>query len=303
MIWRWPIFSRLLSGRGQTEFSSYPCASVCVRGEGEKIRGHCGVALGTRSAPVRRSSVPAFFQRPGGRPAARAALFLALTVSLVHAGSVTGEVELTNSKDIAVRKRKDYSGVVLWLEPVDRAAPAGPSKHVEMLQKDKTFQPHVLALAVGGSVDFPNLDLIFHNAFSNFSGQPFDVGLYPPRTSKSVTFKHPGIVRVFCNIHSTMSAIIAVLNTPWFAVSAANGKYAIANVPAGDYQLRIFHERAQPDTIQFLEHRITVPESGLNLPLVSITETGYNPAPHLNKYGKAYPPVVNDGTYPGAPKR
>ena len=231
------------------------------------------------------------------------ALLLLLSVSLARAGSITGEVELTNSKDIAVRKHKDYSGVVLWLEPVDRAAPAGPPKHFEMLQKDKTFQPHVLALAVGGSVDFPNLDLIFHNAFSNFSGQPFDVGLYPPHTSKSVTFKHPGIVRVFCNIHSTMSAIIAVLNTPWFAVSAANGKYAIANVPAGDYQLHLFHERAQPENLHFLEHRITVPEAGLNLPLVSITETGYNPVPHLNKYGKNYPPVANDGTYPGAPKQ
>ena len=80
---------------------------------------------------------------------------------------------------------------------------------------------------------FPNLDPIFHNAFSNFSGQPFDIGLYPPSTSRSVTFKHPGIVRVFCNIHPTMSAIIAVLNTPWFAVTQATGKYSIANVPAG----------------------------------------------------------------------
>ena len=226
-----------------------------------------------------------------------------VAAALAMAAVVSGEVELTNSKDANVRKRKDYSGVVLWLEPVDHPAPLPPPKHVDMLQKDKMFQPHVLAISLGSTVDFPNLDLIYHNAFSNFNGQPFDVGLYAPRTSKGVTFKHPGIVRVFCNIHSTMSAIIAVLTTPWYTVTPPSGKYTIANVPPGEYHLRLFHERAQENNLRFLEHPITVPETGLNLPLISITETGYNPAPHLNKFGEAYSPVPNDGAYPGAPKK
>ena len=224
-------------------------------------------------------------------------------LALAFAGSVSGEVELTNSKDVAVRKHKDYSGVVLWLEPMERHASSAAARRVEMLQKNKTFQPHVIAVSVGSTVDFPNFDLIFHNAFSNFSGQPFDIGLYPPHTSRSVTFTHPGIVRVFCNIHSTMSAIIAVVNTQWYAVTTANGKYSIANVPAGEYHFRLFHERAQPDRLEFLEHPITVPESGLTLPLISISETGYNPEPHLNKYGQSYPSLPNGGTYPGAPKQ
>jgi plastocyanin len=217
-------------------------------------------------------------------------------------GQVTGEVELSNSRNLAVRRHKDYQGVVLWLEPVDRPVPAMPPKRVEMLQKDKRFQPHVLAISLGGTVDLPNLDLIFHNAFSNFSGQPFDIGLYPPRTSKSVTFRHSGIVRVFCNIHATMSAIIAVVNTPWYAVTLENGQYSIAGVPPGEYQLHIFHERARPENLKFLERRITVPESALVLPLISVSETGFIPAPHLNKYGKEYPPAGNDGAYPGAPR-
>src|SRR5258708_3734450 len=91
------------------------------------------------------------------------------------AGSVSGEVELTNSKDAAVRKHRDYSGVVIWLEPVDRAAPAAPPKRVEMLQKEKQFVPHVVAIALGGTVDFPNVGPIFHNAFSNFNRQSFDI--------------------------------------------------------------------------------------------------------------------------------
>jgi plastocyanin len=228
-----------------------------------------------------------------------------LWLGLAAAAVVSGDVELTNSKDVNVRKRKDYSGVVLWLEPVDRgAAAAPPPKRLAMRQRDKMFEPHVMAISVGSTVDFPNLDLIYHNAFSNFSGQPFDVGLYKPGTTRSVIFKHPGIVRVFCNIHSTMSAIIAVLNTPWYAVTPPNGKYSIPNVPPGEYVLRLFHERAQEDNLHFLEHKITVPEAGLVNPLISISETGYNPAPHLNKYGQNYPPVPNEGgTYPGAPKK
>jgi len=228
---------------------------------------------------------------------------LILLPAIIIAGSVSGDVELTNSKDPAVRKRRDYSGVVIWLEPADRPAPASPPRHIEMLQRNKQFVPHVVALSVGSTVDFPNVDPIFHNAFSNFSGQPFDIGLYAPRTSRSVTFRTPGIVRVFCNIHSTMSAVIAVVNSPWFAVSQAGGKYVISNVPAGDYVLRLFHERALPDNLRFLEHRISVTEGVNVLPLISISETGFLPAPHMNKYGKEYPPASTLGTYPGAPKQ
>jgi len=216
------------------------------------------------------------------------------------AASVRGEVELTNSREAAVRRNKDYSGVVIWLEPVDRPAPAVPARRVEILQKDRHFRPHVTAVPVGSTVDFPNLDPIYHNAFSTFEGDQFDLGLYKPGTTKGWSFHHPGIVRVFCNIHPTMSAIIAVLPTPWFALTPPTGKYNIADVPPGEYQLRIFHERALTENLGFLERRITVPETGLTLPLISISETGFLPESHLNKYGKPYP--AGAGAYPGAIK-
>ena len=219
-----------------------------------------------------------------------------------YAGNVAGAVEITNSQDPAVRKNKDYSGVVIWLRPVGRPVPAMPPRRETMKQKDRHFIPHVLAISVGSTVDFPNLDPIFHNAFSNFSGQPFDTALYAPGTNRAQTFKIPGIVRVFCNIHPTMSAIIAVLPTPWYAVTPPNGRFSIANVPAGDYELHFFHERSKPDNLNFLERTISVPEEGLSLPLISVTETGYIPVQHLNKYGHPYPPVPNDGAYPGARK-
>ena len=172
-----------------------------------------------------------------------------------------------------------------------------------MLQKDKTFQPHVLAVPVGGRVSFPNLDPIFHNAFSNFNGQIFDVGLYKPGQSRTVVFKRPGIVRVFCNIHPQMSAVIAVMDTPYFAVSDKTGFFKIEDVPAGDYQLHVFHERASTETLDSLARRIVVEVAALELAPIEISESGYLQVEHKNKYGKDYPPVIEEQpAYPGAKK-
>src|SRR5204863_367127 len=110
-------------------------------------------------------------------------------------------------------RKENYSGVVVWLDP-QVAMPPAPGQ-ARMLQKDKTFIPHVLPITVGTTVDFPNADPIFHNAFSNYNGQLFDIGLYAPGSSRSVRFKSAGIVRVFCNIHANMSAVIVVLATPY----------------------------------------------------------------------------------------
>jgi plastocyanin len=222
-------------------------------------------------------------------------LALAPTQTLA-AADLKGQVEITNSKQATVRRNRDYSGVVLWLEPVGRIAPAPALRHAEMKQQEKTFKPHVVAIPVGGTVDFPNLDPFYHNAFSTFAGQQFDLPLYPPGTTRSATFRSPGIVRVFCQIHPLMSAIIAVVDTPWYTVTPESGQFRIADLPAGEYQLHIFHERALPENLRFLERVLTVPESGLVLPLISISETGYIPAPHLDKHGKPYPPQSGYGT-------
>jgi plastocyanin len=216
-----------------------------------------------------------------------------------RSADVTGTVELTNSNDAATRRQHNYSGVVIWLDPVPRPAslPIAPVR-ATMEQRDKQFRPHVLAVPVGSTVDFPNHDVFAHNVFSRFEGQQFDTGLYPGGTSHSVTFRYPGIVRVFCNIHATMSAIIAVVATPWYGVSKENGKFVIPNVPAGDYVLRVFHERALPENLKLMAFRISVPETGLALPLISVSETGYIPPPHTDKHDQPYPKP----SYPGGGK-
>ena len=218
------------------------------------------------------------------------------------ASTVRGSIELMASRDSMVRKHKDYSGVVVWLEPLNGPVdPEPPSRRAQMIQKNKTFTPHVLAIPVGASVSFPNLDPIFHNAFSNFDGQIFDVGLYKPGSSRTVAFRRPGIVRVFCNIHPQMSAVIAVLDTPYFAVSDKAGSFQIDNVPPGDYQFHVFHERASTETLDSVARKITVETAALQIPLLTISESGYLPVEHKNKYGKDYPPVIEDQpAYSGA---
>jgi plastocyanin len=227
-----------------------------------------------------------------------------LLANLVPAATVTGKVELRDSNDASVRKKMNFSGVVVWLEPMGGKKPApGAAVRARMTQKDKTFAPHILAAPVGAVVDFPNFDPIFHNVFSTYDGQIFDLALYPPGTSRSVTFKSPGIVRVFCNIHASMSAIIAVLDTPYFDTTKKDGGFELRDVPAGEYRLQVFHERATPATLDSLVRRVSLVGDTVALPPLAISESGYLAIPHLNKFGHEYPaPPDEVGVYPGVRK-
>ncbi len=169
-----------------------------------------------------------------------------------------------------------------------------------MVQKNKTFQPHILAIPVGTNVEFPNFDPIFHNAFSSYDGQIFDVGLYPPGSSRSVVFRRAGVVRVFCNIHSFMSAVIVVVRSPYYATSRSDGAFEIDDVPEGKYRLRFYHERATEQTLAALSRPLQVDSALAEIGVVTISEAGYLSLPHLNKFGKAYNSNPDAASYPGA---
>ncbi len=237
-----------------------------------------------------------------------APIFLGFALSL-SAATVTGRVALRDSRERAVRTKSDFSGVVVWLEGTQgnsmgfTSGAKAANAHVQMLQKRKTFVPHVLAVTVGTTVDFPNLDPIFHNAFSVYDGQLFDIGLYPPGGSRGIRFTRPGFVRVFCNIHSTMSAVIAVMDTPLFAVSRPDGRFEIDRVPNGMYELRIFNERSTESALATLRRRVDVDSDRVDLPETEISEAGYLAIPHKNKYGGDYLPAPDDGgIYPATRK-
>jgi plastocyanin len=211
----------------------------------------------------------------------------------MHAASVSGTVSLRDSHVDAVNKHRDYSGIVISLIPVNGAITLPAPKHATMTQKNKMFMPHLLPVPAGTTVDFPNFDPIFHNAFSSYNGQIFDVGLYPPGSTKSVRFTRAGVVRVFCNIHPAMSAVILVLSTPYFMMTEKDGSFEV-DVPPGPYDLNVFHERATEQTLQQLSQRILVTDKPLRVPPIAVSESGYLPAPHKNKYGKDYSPPPDD---------
>src|SRR5579864_999293 len=227
-------------------------------------------------------------------------LYLVPVYGTGSGATASGHVQLVLSNDPSVRKHQDYSGVVVWIEPVSGLlAPQAKPARVEMVQKDKTFSPHVLPVLIGTTVNFPNYDPIFHNAFSNYNGQIFDIGLYPPGTTRSIVFRREGVVRVFCNIHPTMSAVIVVLKSPYFSVSNKTGELNMPGVPAGSYRMHVFHERATEQTLAALTRTVEIMEDHAQLPQISVSESGYLQLPHQNKYGKEYPPDVESGTYPG----
>ena len=118
-----------------------------------------------------------------------------------------------------------------------------PAAKAELRQEHETFLPHVLAITRGSTVDFPNDDPIFHNVFSLSSAASFDLRRYPKGQSRSQTFPKAGIVKVYCNIHSHMSATILVMDNPYFTIPALDGTFELANVPPGQYTLVGWHER------------------------------------------------------------
>lgn len=229
-------------------------------------------------------------------------LCLSLPVSQAAswAATINGRVELVLSHDPNVRKHRDYSGVVVWLDPLT-GPPVISAKlsHAQMIQRNKTFAPHVLPILVGTVVNFPNYDPIFHNAFSNYDGQIFDIGLYAPGTTRAIAFRRDGVVRVFCNIHPTMSAVIVVLKSPYFAASDQNGTVEIEGVPQGSYRMHVFHERATEQTLDTLTRTIEISGDKVQLAPISVSESGYLQVPHKNKYGRDYQLDSDSGAYIG----
>jgi len=161
------------------------------------------------------------------------------------------------------RDAPDQRVAVVYLETAPRGAfeeRRGPT--VVLDQRNETFVPHVLAITTGTTVQFLNSDKTYHNVFSLSKPKRFDLGRYPTGSSKSVRFDRPGIVRVFCEIHSHMSAFILVFAHRHFAVTNARGEYRIDGLPPGTYTVAVWHPvlAAKPRTVR-------VPEEGAELEL------------------------------------
>ena len=194
--------------------------------------------------------------------------------SNIHASDIYGQVKRPPAQTKPERAISRYRGAesqvaqeagedcvcnpglfsVVYLTSKNLPPIVAPDSIPLMAQKDKMFVPSVLAVGVGYTVEFPNLDPFFHNVFSYSKTKQFDLGRYPKGESERVTFDKPGIVKVFCEIHYSMRAYVHVLETPYFAASDEKGNFAIKNVQPGDYTLNIWQENLtdiqQPITVK-----------------------------------------------------
>lgn len=157
-------------------------------------------------------------------------------------------------------ERVDYDDLTDFVVYIDQAVPGGGEPaEAKVVQRDATFEPHVLPVEVGTRVSWPNEDDIYHNVFSMSDAKPFNLNLYrkgdgPPPAE---VFDRVGRVDVFCGIHSKMHCIVLVLPSRFFAVADRDGRYVIKGVPPGTYRLRAWHERLPAQTAE-----ITVPAEG-----------------------------------------
>ena len=204
------------------------------------------------------------------------------------AANVTGKVSVADKSGA-----KGTPPVVVWLEggPAPKEPPKPVKGTFQMMSKEKRFTPPLLVVPVGSEVSFPNMDPIFHNVFSVSGENRFDLGLYKSGASKGFTFKKAGLVRVYCNIHSSMVGFIRVVDGPYWATSKADGSFEIRDVPAGKYTLKSWEEKAGEST-----RPITVTDKGAVVPL-DLDAKGFEPKPHLNKYGQAYKAGSDDERY------
>jgi hypothetical protein len=178
---------------------------------------------------------------------------------------------------------------VIWLNPLhdDLLHPVPPGRFT-LLQKNKTFLPHLLVVPLGSTVAFPNTDPFFHNVFSLFDGRRFDLGLYEAGSTRSVVFFREGVSYIFCNIHSEMSAVIITLSTPYYGTVDSKGEFRIAGVPDGDYDLHIWIEGQRQNALDKQTRRVHV--AGERIDLGEIHSDQPEGEPHRNKFGRPYDP-------------
>lgn len=209
---------------------------------------------------------------------------------------MTADVALINSGKKSKPRKAD--NVVLWLTPVGGATVSGfpvatNAGRPRLVQKNKSFEPHVVVVPVGASVEFPNRDPFFHNVFSLFEGKRFDLGLYEAGSTRNVVFDKPGISYIFCNIHSEMSAVVIAVSSPYYGISDRMGRVAISHVPPGRYTLRIWYEDALPEELNKLTREVNISGETSNLGAMLLPATNVPPG-HENMYGRDYTPPLPD---------
>ncbi len=206
------------------------------------------------------------------------------------AGRATGDVRVTVMVLGPDRRPSPAPQAIVWISEGLKASSApSPPVHPRIASKSKRFEPRITAVPAGTTVDFPNLDGIFHNVFSLSPAAKFDLGLYRNGASRAMTFDNPGLVRVYCNIHPQMAAYLMVIDGTIWAQTGSDGVALLSKVPAGRAAVRAWDERGGD-----YQGNVDV-TPGKTAPLaIALDGSGWRETPHTNKYGKKYPPPDDD---------
>jgi plastocyanin len=217
------------------------------------------------------------------KPIVSLCLASGLLAAVAHAGQVSGQVNVMGQGN------RSPAITVVYAESLPGPTPVRPGRF-KLEQQNKSFQPRILAIPAGSTVDFPNLDPIFHNVFSLSRPASFDLGLYRAGASKSHVFAEPATYRVSCNIHPQMTAVVLVLPTSFIAQFEGAGTYKM-ELPAGRYRITAWSERASPVTTE-----VVVGESAASGPDLALDESKYVELAHKSKFGQDYPRTAYDPT-------
>ncbi len=174
-------------------------------------------------------------------------VFSTFVAALLSAGTADGT---TIQGQVVVRNARDNADAVIYIEKIPGKTFSPPATPVILDQVNLTFTPHVLPVLAGTRVAFPNRDEIRHNVFSPTAISKFNLGTYPRGATRYYVFDKPGPVTVLCNVHAEMSAYVVVTETPYFATTDKTGKFAIPNVPPGNYVLKAWHEKSKPASME-----------------------------------------------------
>lgn len=188
---------------------------------------------------------------------------LGLQVLPIFSGEITGRINITKSltkrrvaltpytqRGVALpllsqnpmAEKDELSRVVIYLEGPG-VKPVAPTS-AQLNQHNRSFEPEIVVVPVGSTVSFPNSDPIFHNVFSLSKPKSFDLGYYPEGQTRKLTFDKPGVIQVFCHLHSNMTAAIVVTPNEWSTRPRDDGTFSLESVPLGKYQLVVWHKSA-----------------------------------------------------------
>lgn len=206
------------------------------------MRRHCHPAAGALIAtafllaapPAAAANLMAYVKDEAGKPVADAVVYAAprrdAPVSRAHDSRDGGGRVAPGAKTEDAQER-----------PLRGGTP--PRERVVMDQRDREFMPYVLPVQVGTPVYFPNSDNIRHHVYSFSPAKKFELPLYKGTPTAPVVFDKPGAVALGCNIHDWMIGYVYVLETPYFGKTAGRGEARLTNLPAGEYELRVWHPR------------------------------------------------------------